>query len=138
MEEFADQLPLADSVVLELQYHRPARLGLGLNLRCLEAMLYGYLGQRYPVFSLSSKAVQSQFNLPTGREKKKMSTKLARDWLNGEIVHVHVAADSCQNMEARKLVVPQTLSDMFKNSKKQDDLADCLLQALTFFQLIEM
>jgi hypothetical protein len=124
---FAADLPPADSIVLELQYHRPQQLGMGMNLRCLEAMLYGYLGHHYPIFSLSSKAVQSQFNLLKGRGKKKQSTNLVMDMLSGRSM----------GNGLDKVVVPDRLSAMFKNAKKQDDLADCLLQALTFFDLID-
>ena len=130
---FAADLPSADSIVLELQYHRPRQLGVGMNLRCLEAMLYGYLGHHYPIFSLSSKAVQSQFSLLKGRGKKKQSTNLVMDMLNGQ----SMGEGLYETLEQRKLVVPERLSAMFKNAKKQDDLADCLLQALTFFELID-
>ncbi len=125
-----DHLPSTDAIVLELQYHRPSKLGVGMNLRCLEAMLYGYLGRVYPVLSISSRTVQGLFNLPTGREKKRESTRLVQDMLNGD----KVTGKSWQETD-RKLFVSEYLSAMFRESTKKDDLADCLLLALAFFHL---
>lgn len=115
-------LPTADVYVIEQASAIPnhgASFNTGIPLRILEALLYCVL-QPQKVVSMNARTVQSYFNLSKGRHKKADAVKKVLDLINGQSLYHNVTFTSQQIAE-------------FVNNRKKDDLSDCLLQALTFY-----
>lgn len=107
-------------IFIERQRHRSgsnsAVLEIIMRLAILEAQLYCFLAEKnnYKTVPVNPGAVAKFFNLPTGKEKKSSAVLLVKQMLKeGKII-------SCSS----------ALESYFLTQKKQDDLADSLLQAV--------
>ncbi|EDV19144.1 uncharacterized protein TRIADDRAFT_62411 [Trichoplax adhaerens] len=115
-------LPAADVYVIEQASaipHHGASFNTGIPLRILEAFLYCVL-QPNKVVSMNAKTVQSYFNLSKGPQKKTDAINKVLELMNGK--------SKCHNVTFTN----QQISE-FTSITKKDDLSDCLLQALTFY-----
>jgi hypothetical protein len=90
----------------------------------VEAMLHSQL---YPsAVSVTPKKVQSFFELPTGKDKRKASVALISAWMAGQ-------QGNCD----RQVTLPrisQAHRIMFQQTKKKNELTDCLAQAVAYFE----
>lgn len=125
-----------DHVFIERQRHRSgsnsAVLEIIMRLAILEAQLHCFLSGKFEaIVPVNPGSVARYFDLPTGKDKKSAAVLLAKDLIQKECV-----------------LVPSSLKSYFLGQKKQDDLADSLLQAVaslefrrncrSFFDKLEM
>ena len=139
MKDFAAHLPNASAFVLEGQSHRVMKNGgfmkIGLQLRLQEALLYSTLKcGSTSVFALQPKVVQGMYKIKSksGKEKKKMAVSIVHDLLSQQ----NFVEEFCPSLTGKNLKIASTLVDMFANEKKQDDLSDCLLQGIAFYECV--
>ncbi len=109
-----------------------------LNLCRLETQLYCFLWDR-AVHPINSRHVAKFFRLEaTGRHKKKAATAkvaeiLARGVRAGETIELPTAgAITASETFGPLLEIPPACQTYFEGAEKRDDLADCLLQGLSF------
>ena len=88
-----------------------------IRLAILEAQLHCFLSESFKVTSINPVAVARYHSLPTGKEKKSAAVALVKELL-----------------KVGRIIIPSNLKDFFMNQKKQDDLADCLLQAIAVYE----
>lgn len=128
--EFANQI-LSDSLInnetmflIERQTHRGSGFrmipGIILNINRIEIQLHCFLLNR-KVACIDPRLVQAHYNWSSGKTKKKDSIALAEKYCEGTF-----------ESETR-LQIPQGLQSIFLAESKKDDLADCLLQGLAYF-----
>ena len=128
MKRSLEALPTADAYVIEEQSHRyrsqQGFLAVGMELRCLEAMVYATLRQLRgdPVYSIPPLTLSSYFDIGKSSSSSK-KTKAVR--LVKGIVEKKQATPFGSDVS-----VPRDLAEFFNLRKKKDDLSDCLLQAL--------
>ena len=87
-----------------------------IRLAILEAQLHCYLSQMgdYQTIPVTPGSVAKFFDLPKGKEKKSGAVGVVKEMLRNK----------------QNLLFDQSLENFFLKQKKQDDLADCLLQAI--------
>ena len=106
------------SIFIERQRHRSgsnsAVLETIMRLAILEGQLYCYLGENFKTIPVNPGSVAKYFDLPTGKEKKSAAVLLVKNLLKSEKI---IPADPA-------------MERFFLEQKKQDDLADSLLQAI--------
>ena len=85
-----------------------------MRLAILEGQLYCYLGENFKTIPVNPGSVAKYFDLPTGKEKKSAAVLLVKNLLKSERI---IPADPA-------------MERFFLEQKKQDDLADSLLQAI--------
>jgi hypothetical protein len=85
-----------------------------LKVNFVEILLHSHLLNR--TIPISPERVSTYLDLPKGRPKKIAAIALVQDMLKCE-----------------KITMPGSVTDLYRNSKKQDDLSDCILQAVSFF-----
>lgn len=105
-------------VFIERQRHRSgsnsAVLEIIMRLAILEAQLHCFLyGKFESIVPVNPGSIARYFDLPTGKEKKSAAVLIAKDLLQKE-----------------RVLAPENLKAFFLGQKKQDDLADSLLQAV--------
>lgn len=110
------------TIFIERQRHRSgsnsAVLETILRLSILEGQLYCFLNENFKTIPVNPGSVAKYFELPSGKEKKLSAVSKVKDLLkNGEII----------------LIDPE-LKEYFLKEKKQDDLADSLLQGIASFE----
>ena len=128
VKQSVENLPTADAYVIEEQSHRyrskQGFLAVGMELRCLEAMVYVTLRhlRGESVHSLPPQRISSYFEIrkSSSASKKTKAVKLVRDLIEGE-TRTPLGSMVC---------VSQEMVEFFHSRKKKDDLSDCLLQAL--------
>ena len=133
MQEALKEFPSADMFVLEAQAHRnPAMLGflgISIDLRILEAFMHALTRTMLstPVLSIDARMVAHYFGIraKNSRAKKKAAV---------ELVHRLLSEAKYQTPMGNKIVIPDDLKCYFLKEKKQDDLSDCLLQAIAVFE----
>lgn len=157
-----NKVPKTDIYVVEMQSHRIGKqtvslLPFAVHLRVFEAMLTCLLpGLVIPFDPLYT---SKHFCLPVGTKKKKAAVNLVeslfRDRKNEEPFEaqceqflkeqqgmegsedfVESFIDNPGNKNKPLLQVSPKFVDYFKSCSKKDDLSDCLLQALAFYDLI--
>ncbi len=105
-------------IFIERQRHRSgsnsAVLETIMRLAILEAQLHCYLSEKYHTIPVNPGSVAKFFKLPTGKDKKSAAVVLVKEMLKKG----HVLSRS------------SALESYFLAQKKQDDLADSLLQAI--------
>ena len=106
------------TIFMERQRHRsgsnPSVVETIIRLAILEGQLYCHLGDNYKTISVNPGSVAKYFQLPTGKEKKPAAVSLVKNLLkSGQIVTEN-----------------PSIEEFFLEQKKQDDLADSLLQAV--------
>lgn len=105
-------------IFIERQRHRSgsnsAVLETIMRLAILEGQLYCFLGENFKTVSVNPGSVAKYFNLPTGKEKKSAAVLLVKDLLKS----------------GRIIPADPKIEEFFLEQKKQDDLADSLLQAI--------
>lgn len=106
-----------EKVFIERQRHRSGSnssvLETIMRLAILEAQLHCFLNERVESVPVNPGAVAKFFNLPTGKEKKSAAVKIVKDLLKTE-----------------RVLINPSIEAYFSKQKKQDDLADSLLQAI--------
>ena len=128
VKQSLENLPIADTYIIEEQSHRyrssQGFLSVGMELRCLEAMVYATLRhlRGESVHSFPPQKVSSYFDIGGSStvSKKMKAVKLVRDLIKGGV----------QTPLGNKVCVSQEMVEVFLSKKKKDDLSDCLLQAL--------
>ena len=109
-------------IFIERQRHRSgsnsAVLETIMRLAILEAQLHCYLSEKYETVPINPGSVAKYFNLPVGREKKSAAVYQVKEMLK----------------LGQNLTCPAELQSYFLGQKKQDDLADSLLQAIASVQ----
>lgn len=86
-----------------------------VRLAILEAQLHCYLSQNdYQTIPVTPGSVAKFFDLPKGKEKKSGAVGVVKEMLRNK----------------QNLSLEPSLENFFLKQKKQDDLADCLLQAI--------
>jgi hypothetical protein len=108
-----------EKVFIERQRYRSgsnsAVLETIMRLAILEAQLHCFLNEKVKVETIpvNPGSIARYFNLPTGKEKKSAAVKVVKELLKTE-----------------RVLVSPSIEIFFLNQKKQDDLADSLLQAI--------
>lgn len=115
----AELASLKGPFLIERQRHRTAGCSAipesVLRVNFVEIALHCYLrGRTIPILP---DRVASTFALPKGREKKKVAVETVKSMLKD-----------------KSLKMNQDCEEAFKNSKKQDDLSDAILQGLAFLE----
>lgn len=105
-------------IFIERQRHRSgsnsAIFETIIRLAILEGQLYCHLGNNFRTISVNPGSVAKYFELPTGKEKKSAAVSVVKNLLkSGRIVFEN-----------------SKIEGFFLEQKKQDDLADSLLQAI--------
>lgn len=141
--EFVGQLPDVSTYIIEAQSHRtsgPAVGGfikIGLQLRLLEALVYSSLklkGKR--VLSFQSKLVANMFDLKSLPKRKKFSATGIVGSLLCEESGVATLAVHCHALHGQKLTVQEDALEAYEMERKKDDLCDCLLQGIAFYECL--
>lgn len=105
-------------IFIERQRHRSgsnfAVLETIIRLAILEGQLYCHLGNNFKTISVNPGSVAKYFELPTGKEKKPAAVSVVKSLLKS----------------GRILFEDPSIEKYFLEQKKQDDLADSLLQAI--------
>lgn len=106
-----------EKVFIERQRHRSgsnsAVLETIMRLAILEAQLHCFLNEKVETIPVNPGSVARFFNLPTGKEKKLAAVKVVKELLKTE-----------------RVLTSPSIEMFFLKEKKQDDLADSLLQAI--------
>lgn len=106
-----------EKIFIERQRHRSgsnsAVLETIMRLAILEAQLHCFLTEKYETFTVNPGSVARFFNLPTGKEKKSAAVSVVKELLRTE-----------------RVLLNPSIETYFLKQKKQDDLADSLLQAI--------
>ena len=119
-------MPSADLYILEEQsqrLHGKGFLGISVQLRALEATVYALLSQQNDgrVQSLLPTRVASYFEIAArGSAKKTAAVGVVKELIGRKSV----------TPLGEQVNFPEEVVKYFKNSKKKDDLSDCLLQGL--------
>lgn len=105
-------------VFIERQRHRSgsnsAVLEIIMRLAILEAQLHCFLSGKFEsIVPVNPGSVAKFFDLPTGKDKKSAAVSVVKDFIKNE-----------------RVLVPSALKTFFLGQRKQDDLADSLLQAV--------
>ncbi len=134
VKQSLEALPTADAYVIEEQSHRyrsnQGFLAIGMELRCLEAMVYATLRELRgdPVHSIPPQRVSNYFAIGKSPSNSKSPSN------NKKTKAVRMVRDLVESKQAtplgKELLVSQELVEFFNSRKKKDDLSDCLLQAL--------
>ena len=100
-------------------------LGISVQLRCLEAMVYAVLRHHREgalVNSMPPKLTAKYFDISSKKTaiKKKMGVKLVTGMVEGDVL----------TPLGKQVLVPHHLEKYFFERKKKDDLSDCLLQGV--------
>lgn len=134
-----EQFPSADLYLMEEQSHRnPSNRGflsISIQLRALEAMVFSVfkLTRSSPVHTLSPGRVSRYFgtNGIAGKgDKKRASVELATALID--------PSNPLRTPLGNALQVPTHLVQYFTEQRKQDDLSDCLLQAVAVLDWSKM
>lgn len=112
------KIPDGQVIFIERQRHRSgsnsAVLETIIRLAILEGQLYCHLGNNFRTISVNPGSVAKYFELPTGKEKKSAAVSVVKNLLKS----------------GRILFDDSWMEGFFLGQKKQDDLADSLLQAI--------
>ena len=125
-----DELPPADVYIIETQSHRNPKsngfLGISVELRVLEAMLFAVAKDQKRVYSVLPRKTAQYFGISAKRSsiKKRASVELVRDLIEG----------TRETPLGNKVVVSEELVEYFHGVKKRDDMSDCFLQAVAFLE----
>ena len=141
--EFVGQLPDVSTYIIEAQSHRtsgPAVGGfikIGLQLRLLEALVYSSLKHRGKrVLSFQSKLVADIFNLKSLPRSKKVSATGIVGSLLCEVSGAATLASHCRALHGQRLTVQESALETYEMERKKDDLCDCLLQGIAFYECL--
>lgn len=106
-----------ERVFIERQRHRSgsnsAVLETIMRLAIVEAQLHCFLNEKVETVPVNSSSVAKFFNLPIGKEKKSAAVKVVKELLKTE-----------------RVLTNPSIEMLFLKERKQDDLADSLLQAI--------
>ena len=137
VEEEMKGFPSADMLVVESQSHRnPAMkgfLGIGIELRILEAFIYAIAKTRLsiPVQSVGARMVAQYFGI--GAQKPQTKKKAAI-----HLAHQFLSEDKHETPMGNKVGISDELKTYFFKEEKKDDLSDCLLQAIAVVEWGQM
>jgi hypothetical protein len=124
---------IENQVVFVAKHPRGNSISSTVN-SCIASALYATLltiGQ--DVRGCSPKSVQDRFNLGLGRGKKQGAVRVVKTWLGIPLRITNNGANSpLSYVPDCPFLIPEHLKGYFAEKRKQDDLADCLLQAAYF------
>lgn len=127
-----EELPSAEVYLLEAQSHRsfPAKgfLHISVQLRVLEAMVFAVLKETRtaPVYSIVPSMPSQYYGIARKNKhaaKKKAFVSMAWRLLSGE-----------ETPMGNELHVSSKMKEFFEEQVKNDDLSDCLLQAIALME----
>lgn len=110
------------TIFIERQRHRTgsnsAILETIMRLAILEAQLHCFLSEKFKTIPTNPGSVAKFFDLPTGKDKKLAAVLLVKQLIR----------------ERKRILLSPALESFFMGMKKQDDLADSLLQGVAVLE----